>query len=1106
MAAVRKKIRVLRCLFVASAAPLAFAPFTAATAQEAQGGPMDVRVPAGNLSAALIALGREAKVQILFTPEAVQGRKSKGVRGHMTFDAALTRLLEGSGLSFRKMNGGSYVVSGPSKENFDKAKRAASDLGADQGYVNGQANIPEILVLGKRSWSLNTDIPRGKDEAQPYTVFSREDIKRSGAPDLDTFFRDYLGANVSVSTAGQRGERDSQINLRGLGLDGTLILVDGRRIADPNVSPNSLSSGTFLQSSIMGIPLEQIERVEVLASSAAGQYGSNAVGGVINIILRRDFRGLELTGYLGGTTDGHAIERRVSANYTFPILKDKFSVTASASWNKADPLLAGDRPFVQNRADFILANNPNYFQTASATSGLIYSTSPNIVAAGSDNLVLKTEYAANGVTALGSRFTFIPVGFQGRSAVGDAGLGAALLANAGNQNVEPGPGNSGGLVFGDRYPLIGGNESRNLSLSTRGDITDWLGIYASASYSRYTSSFESSNIPATIRLQPTSPLNPFLQPIDISFPSPSTSTSRSTMTNRQALGGFIVKLPYSWQGNFDFSKSWGKSTSANVGTQLLSRAYATALANGQIDVLFDTLAFPLQPEFDSEGRFPRQEPSKSTATTYTVKFAGPLGFARLPGGKPVVTLVAETRRQAFGDSVFINDSPDTSSIRYSPARNLSTESVFGELVLPVVSAENKVPLVHDFELRLSGRYDRYTGVGTNSSHICLNNVAGYLTPEQIDGACPAPGVTIPFITTRNNSINPVVAAKWSITPDIAFRGSYSTGYTPPYLSALVEDPAVPLFGNLAPHIPNFISTTVTDPQRGNERIGESILGFLFGLDGATGGNPDVDPQRSESWSFGTILTPRFLPGLTLRADWTQITIRNAYFDPRRLLFASTPEEQAAFEDFLAAHPERFTRAAPGPNDPFSVGRITRIDATQTNLSYYRSEAIDFSGDYQTAIGNGTLSLSGNATLLLDIKRQLTASSPMVDLDGVVSVADLGGVGNSLRFRGTLTANYSTEKWSVGARARHFSGYYLSYLNAATGEYPVNANQGTNRIGGTTFFDLFGSVRLPTGTELRAGINNIFNTRPPTDVTRGLGYAPYGDPRLRSFFVSLTQRL
>src|SRR3546814_6897454 len=105
-----------------------------------------------------------------------------------------------------------------------------------------------MMVLGKRSWSLNTDIPSSKDEAQPYTVFTREEIKRSGAPDLDTFFRDFLGANTSVSTAGQRNSRDSQIDLRGLGLDGTLILVDGRRIADPNVGPGGLKSGAFLQS------------------------------------------------------------------------------------------------------------------------------------------------------------------------------------------------------------------------------------------------------------------------------------------------------------------------------------------------------------------------------------------------------------------------------------------------------------------------------------------------------------------------------------------------------------------------------------------------------------------------------------------------------------------------------------------------------------------------------------------------------------------------------------------------------------------------------------------------------------------------------------------
>src|SRR3546814_6909843 len=125
--------------------------------------------------------------------------------------------------------------------------------------------------------------------------------------------------------------------------------------------------------------------------------------------------------------------------------------------------------------------------------------------------------------------------------------------------------------------------------------------------------------------------------------------------------------------------------------------------------------------------------------------------------------------------------------------------------------------------------------------------------------------------------------------------------------------------------------TVRDPLRGNERIGRDFsggLGLLTAIDGATGGNPNVDPQKSKSWSFGTLLTPRFVPGLTLRVDWTRITIRNAYFDPRALLVANTVEQQQAFEDFLAAHPERFTREAPPPGDPFRVGKIVFIDATQ----------------------------------------------------------------------------------------------------------------------------------------------------------------------------------
>src|SRR3546814_20264968 len=132
------------------------------------------------------------------------------------------------------------------------------------------------------------------------------------------------------------------------------------------------------------------------------------------------------------------------------------------------------------------------------------------------------------------------------------------------------------------------------------------------------------------------------------------------------------------------------------------------------------------------------------------------------------------RRQAFGDSILVADSPGTSSISYSPKRNLSTQSVFGELVLPVIGADNNVPLIHDFELRLAGRYDDYKGVGTNASYVCLNTVARYLTPEKIAEACPQAVTTIPYISTRRHSITPTDPPNCWFPPNIHYLSNIPT--------------------------------------------------------------------------------------------------------------------------------------------------------------------------------------------------------------------------------------------------------------------------------------------------------------------------------------------
>ncbi len=138
----------------------------------------------------------------------------------------------------------------------------------------------------------------------------RKEIERSGAPNLETFLRNQLNVNTSPTVGDQAIGGNtaadprrpigvvSAINLRGIGLRDTLILVDGRR--QPGIN---LGNGDITQPSITGIPIAAVERIEVLASSASGIYGSGASGGVINIVLRRDFKGAELSANYDNTSD-----------------------------------------------------------------------------------------------------------------------------------------------------------------------------------------------------------------------------------------------------------------------------------------------------------------------------------------------------------------------------------------------------------------------------------------------------------------------------------------------------------------------------------------------------------------------------------------------------------------------------------------------------------------------------------------------------------------------------------------------------------------------------------------------------------------------------------
>jgi iron complex outermembrane receptor protein len=287
----------------------------------------------------------------------------------------------------------------------------------------------------------NMDIPRGINDVQAYYIIGQEEIENSGKTDLDDVLRDSLTQNTVVETnaqidpsglSNQLGSTSS-INLRGLGAAQTLILINGMRTS------NFANRGATFQPDVNGIPLAAVDRVEVLPGSASAIYGGSAVGGVVNVILKRNYSGGQISTTYQNTFDTDAPIRTVSAIYGFSLGR-RTHVTISGSYSDGKPLRLKDRPFIEQNFKRALANSPStfYSTTGTFTSG----ATPNIVL---NNAAVNGFVNAQNVTLtlkstgqpLGSRLTYIP--YNTAPSTSTATRDAGLLTNAGRYNLDFAP-------------------------------------------------------------------------------------------------------------------------------------------------------------------------------------------------------------------------------------------------------------------------------------------------------------------------------------------------------------------------------------------------------------------------------------------------------------------------------------------------------------------------------------------------------------------------------------------------------------------------------------------------------------------------------------------
>ncbi|MBX3737899.1 MAG: TonB-dependent receptor [Candidatus Didemnitutus sp.] len=1028
-------------------------------------------IPAGDAAAALKQFSSVSGRETLFAAAVVRGVKTSSVKGELTVREALDALLDGTGLlATTDTKTGAIAVRRETPAEAKNAVRAIeenSDRPDSKPRLATDANGENILQLDTfevfGSKLINLDKPRSRDDVQPYVVFDHNQIQNSQATTLQDFFLTRLPMATDLGSSAQNlSAPTSSINLRGLGTNQTLILVDGRRLPS-----RTTGNSAMLQPDVNGIPLAMIERIEILPSTASAIYGGGATGGVVNIITRKDFSGVILDLNYVNTFDTDSAQRRADLTATFNLRGGATVVTVTGSYAESNDLLQQDRDFTVHARRLAYANNPGtfnstFFPPAGATT--------NVRGFSGSNLQLKPEY---GGTVLSSTFTSLPIGYAGVSSA-DA---AALVANAGRYNLDIPEDLSARQAALITTPII-----KSLGLSLRQKITPWLEGYGD--YLRTQNRGNGATLlgPNSSTLAVTAPNNPFTTAVNVTYPAVILRTPGfSTLNTTRITGGLVARLPGEWQAALDYT--WGRSLFVNRRTAPVlgdpdgpsgpSPSYLTAVSTGVLDVLRDLKTYPLNytpyllPGLDADNN------GDLVSQTGALRASGPV--FHLPAGDIILSASVEGQRENKESSVFPLASTSGTGFLYSwfPAVSSTARAFYTEARVPLIAAAEKSQPSR-LELQTSVRYD-------TSRYHTLANALSLSVPSS---AGPFPAVD--FLDRKVGDTSYLVGLRTAPWRDLTLRASWGTGFLAPSLSQMSPNPV------------GFGSFSVTDPKRGNSTS-------FIAVDTTSGGNPGLKPEHSRSLSAGAIFTPRWLPGFRLSVDFTKINKT----DEIRSLSGQTAID---LEDQLPAG--RVVRDALTPAEQalgYTGGAITALDISLYNFTRREVTAVDFQADYLRKTTLGEFRPYAIATWMGRSASQTTTAQPLVNT--------IGFTDGPLKWRGNGGLDWSRGPWSAGWNVQYYDAQFIYPRSASVATRNTSVlTQGGERFPRQFYHDVqvryqFGSSRhrwggwLLSDLQISVGLQNALDKEPPIVATTGTvgGYQFTTDPRLRRYTLHLQKR-
>ena len=660
----------------------------------------EFNIPAGPLGEALHRFAAQSDQQIFFSASLVAGSRTAGLQGRYAPAEALDRLLRGSGLSWSETRPGVIVL----------LKSGA----AEEGDV--EAVLEEVVVTGSL-------LRTSGELASPVLVLDREDIDARGAGTVAEILvglpQNYAGTSTPVVQASGADRAGSNtvfatgVNLRGLGPTSTLTLVNGRRLA---------GSGNRAEfADVSALPGAAVERVDVLLDGASALYGSDAIAGVVNVILRRAFDGQEsrvrLAAARGGGEDvmaSHLAGRSWSGGAAY--LSWEYQTTNALSSQDRDFTRDGDlRPFGGTDHRGLNASPGNILVFDPALSGYrsLYAIRPG----GSGTAQGPADFVAGAanLTSVSAGGDLVPA-FERHSVYGRV-----------SQTLWDRIDLSADLRFNQRDYALAGVPNSGVFTVTRAN--PWF----------------------------VSPTGAASHTIGYSFvrdlgPARQSGQARSL----GATAGFDLELPSGWsmEGYAAFAE---ERSQMNVTNRTHSRRVNEALGtlpddpatafsaarDGYLNLFGDGTANSRAVlDFISSGFSRGLQTGRSRSVNLLAQ--GPVWS--LPGGSVDLALGASWRREGFeaDTTTFLSSVTPVNTV--TPERSRDLAAVFGELRLPVVGEENGRPGLRRLELSLAARWERYDDFG--------------------------------------DTANPKVGLVWAPAEDFRVRGSWGRSFRAPALSQI----------------------------------------------------------------------------------------------------------------------------------------------------------------------------------------------------------------------------------------------------------------------------------------------------------------------------------